>query len=112
MQIIKMFPEQLSNEQKYQLIRSPKIGKMSDVKGQRLQVTAYMLREDAKQDGEVQLICSILTADGDMYATNSSTFIREFEAIIECVGDQPFALDVLDGVSRNGRHFVTCAWGI
>lgn len=112
MNIIKTFPAELTNEQKYQLLRSPKMGRMSDVKGQRLNVTAYILREEQTDDGEVNKICSILTSDGDMYATNSVTFIREFEAIIECVGDEAFSLDVLDGLSRNGRHYVTCAWGI
>lgn len=112
MTIIKSFPAELTKEQKYQLLRSPKMGKMSDVKGQRLQVAAYILREEQNEAGEVNKICSILTADGDMYATNSVTFIREFEAVIECVGDESFPLDVLDGVSRNGRHYVTCAWGI
>lgn len=111
MTIMKQFPETLDNATKYDLLRSPKIQKMADVKGQRLDVTAYIIREETQDSGEITTICSIKTQDGDLYATNSKTFIREFEAVIECVGEQPFALDVLDGVSRAGRHFVTCAWG-
>lgn len=111
MTIIKQFPETIDNATKYDLLRSPKIEKMANVKGQRLDVVAYIIREETQESGEIVKICSVKTQDGDMYATNSKTFIREFEAVIECAGDQPFSLDVLDGVSRAGRHFVTCAWG-
>lgn len=111
MTITKQFPVNLTNETKYDLLRSPKMQKMSDVKGQRLDVAAYIIREETTDAGEITTICSIKTQDGDLFATNSKTFIREFEAVTECVGEQPFALDVLDGVSRAGRHFVTCAWG-
>lgn len=111
MTIIKQYPATLTTEDKYDLLRSPKMGKMSDVKGQRLDVIAYIVREETTDAGEIQTIVSVKTADGDLYATNSRTFIREFDAILECVGNAAFALDVLDGVSRNGRHYCTCAWG-
>lgn len=111
MTITKQFPATIDNATKYDLLRSPKIQKMAEVKGQRLDVVAYIIREETQDSGEITTICSVKTADGDLYATNSKTFIREFEAVIECVGEEPFAVDVLDGVSRAGRHFVTCAWG-
>lgn len=109
MAIIKQYPAELTAKDKYDLIRSPEIQKLSDVKGQTLDVTAYILREDTDSQGEIIRILSIKTADGDMFATNSPVCIREFEAILECT-DAPFALKILDGVSRAGRHFVTCAW--
>ena len=110
MTILRQFPENLSNETKYDLLRSPKTQKMSDVKGQRLEVAAYMIREETTESGEVTTICSIKTRDGDLFATNSKTFMREFDAIVECSGGSEFAIDVLDGVSRAGRHYLTCAW--
>ena len=110
MTILKQFPANLSNETKYDLIRSPKTQKMSDVKGQRLEVVAYIIREETTESGEVITICSVKTRDGDLFATNSKTFMREFDAIIECSGGSEFAIDVLDGVSHAGRHYLICAW--
>ena len=110
MTILRQFPQNMSNETKYDLLRSPKTQKMSDVKGQRLEVAACMLREETSESGEVITICSIKTRDGDLFATNSKTFVREFDAIIACTEGSEFAIDVLDGVSRAGRHYVTCAW--
>ena len=110
MAIIKQYPETMSAEIKYDLIKSPKIQKISMCKGQRLDVDAYIIREDTTDDGMIVTVCSIRTPEGEMYATNSRTFIREFEVILDCVGSSPFAIEVLDGISRAGRHFVTCAW--
>jgi len=110
MYIIAQYPENMSAKDKYDLLRSPKMQRMQDVKGQRLEVAAYLIREETNDEGEVSTIVSVKTKDGDLVATNSKTFLREFEAIIQCVGASEFALDVLDGVSRAGRHYVTCAW--
>lgn len=110
MNILKQYPENMSNETKYDLLRSPKTQKMSDMKGQRLEVAAYMIREETNDSGEVSTICSIKTRDGDLFASNSKTFMREFDAIIECASGTEFAIDLLDGVSRAGRHYLTCAW--
>lgn len=108
MNILKSYPETMTPEIKYDLMRSPKTQRMADVKGQTLEVAAYMIREE-DQDGKVVRICSVLTTDGDIFATNSATFNREFEAILE-VAEGCFSIEVIDGVSRAGRHFVTCAW--
>lgn len=110
LKIVAQYPENLSAKNKYDLMRSPKTQRMQDMKGQRLEVSAYMIREETNSEGEVTTIVTVKTKDGDLVATNSKTFLREFEAIIECVGCAEFALDVMDGVSRNGHHYVTCAW--
>lgn len=110
LKIVAQYPENLSAKDKYDLLRSPKTQRMQDMKGQRLEVAAYMIREETNSEGEVTTIVSVKTKDGDLVATNSKTFLQEFEAVIECVGGAEFALDVMDGISRNGRHYVTCAW--
>lgn len=110
LKIIAQYPENMSAKDKYDLLRSPKTQRMQDMKGQRLEVSSYMIREETNDSGEVSTIVSVKTKDGDLVATNSKTFLREFEAIIQCVDGSEFALDVLDGVSHNGRHYVTCAW--
>lgn len=109
MKTLNQYPEQMDSKLKYDLMRSPKIQKLSLCKGQVLDVEAYVLREDENQEGEAVEVLSMRTPEGELYATNSKTFIREFEAIIECARP-PFAVEVIDGVSRAGRHYVTCAW--
>ena len=112
MAIIKNYPAEMDKATKYDLIRNPQMQKLSTAKGQRLTVKAYMLREEPDANGELKKILSHITKDGDMFATNSPVCIREFEAIIDCLdGDEgEFDIMVLDGVSRNGRHYCTCAW--
>lgn len=112
MAIIKNYPADLDKATKYDLMRNPKMQKLSTAKGQRLTVIAYMLREEENNDGEIVKILSLKTKEGDLFATNSPVCIREFEAVIDCLdGDEPeFDLAVIDGVSRGGRHYVTCAW--
>lgn len=110
MSIIVNYPAEMTPALKYDLMRNPQMQKLSTAKGQRLSVAAYMIREDTNSDGEVVKILSIRTTDGDLFATNSPVCIREFEAVIECNPDTTFDIAVMDGISRNGRHYCTCAW--
>lgn len=109
MEILKQYPEIMDAKEKYDLLRSPKMDKISNAKGQVLEVASYVLRTDLDKEGNVVEVLSIKTTDGDLYATNSSTFIREFEAILECT-EPVFGIDVIDGVSKSNRHYTTCAW--
>lgn len=109
MEILKQYPETMDAKEKYDLLRSPKMDKISNAKGQVLEVASYVLRADLDKDGNAVEVLSIKTTDGDLYATNSSTFIREFEAILECT-EPVFCIDVIDGVSKSNRHYTTCAW--
>ena len=69
MAILKNYPENMSKATKYDLIRNPQMQKLSNAKGQRLTVKAYMLREEPDANGEVKKILSLVTKEGDMYAT-------------------------------------------
>ena len=109
MKTLKQYPETMDSKMKYDLMRSPKMQKISLCKGQVIDVDAYVLREDENSEGEITEVLSIKTPEGELYATNSGTFIREFKAVLECT-DPPFAIEIIDGMSRAGRHFVTCAW--
>lgn len=109
MKTLSQYPIEMDAKLKYDLMRSPKMQKISQCKGQVLEVESYVLREDENAEGEITEVLSFRTPEGELFATNSGTFIREFKAVLECT--QPtFALEVIDGVSRAGRHFVTCAW--
>lgn len=109
MKTLKQYPETMDSKMKYDLMRSPKMQKISLCKGQVIDVDAFVLREDENAKGEITEVLSIKTPEGELYATNSGTFIREFKAVLECT-EPPFSVEVIGGMSRAERPFVTCAW--
>lgn len=95
----------------YRLSKSPAIRKLSDAAGQTIEIAEYVFYEDVNADGKPQTICSIRTTDGDVLATNSSTFVREFSDMIdmfEDMGEQVKAIKIVQGTSKGGRTFITC----
>lgn len=96
----------------YKMTKNPSILKMREIAGAVINVTAWCFYEDENQKGELQQILSIKDAGGEVYATNSPTFIRSFREIIEILnaaGETLDKLEVIQGTSKNGRPFITCA---
>ena len=101
---------ELSVAERYSMTRDAKIQRMRDAIGSRLEIDAVCLYEDEDKDGKTQEILSIKTTDGEIFATNSATFIREFKAIIslfEDCGEPLKAVTVISGVSKGGREFIS-----
>nr|DAJ64759.1 MAG TPA: ssDNA binding protein [Caudoviricetes sp.] len=112
MNIIKTSKENMSVKEIYALTKSPKINKMSTAVGMILPVAAYALYEDTDKDGNTHQILSIMSDDGDVYATNSPTFEREFGdivAICEQFGEKLDAIEIVEGTAKSGRTFITCS---
>ena len=111
MNIIKTFPEQLSNRQLYDLTMSPKTQKMSSAKGSLIEIEAFCRYLDADKDGEAREVLSILTPDGEIFATNSATFMDDFDRMCDLFGPASVtAIEVISGTSKAGREFITCAY--
>lgn len=112
MQIKKTIPEELSNRQLYDLTMSPKIQKMREQRGSVIQIAAACIYEDAdKKTGELHDVLSIATPDGEIFATNSPTFMDDFQAMCDMFGDTGVtAIEVISGTSKAGREFITCAY--
>lgn len=109
MQILKMSRE-LSAAEVYKLTMSPEIQRMSDNVGAEIDVQSYCLYEDGVED-DVKTILSIMDADGKVFATNSSTFQREFlrmEDLFNQMGCDLPVIKVCNGISKSGRDFITC----
>lgn len=75
-------------------------------------VTSWCLYNDVNSKGTEQTVLSILSADPDGVAvklqTISSTFQRDFLDIVDVMGDEAYSIDVVHGLTKNGRDFVTC----
>lgn len=98
----------------YDLTKNPRTQKMVTAKGQRLELAAWALFEDTDaKSGELYTVCAIKTAEGDIFATNSPTFTRDFQEMVELFegfGEDVHAINVISGQSKNGREFITCEY--
>lgn len=110
MNIIKTSAPDLDKAALYGLTKSPAVMRMRDVKeGEEITVSAWAIYEepDKKDPEKVNRILSVLDATtGCAYATNSPTFQRSFEDIVEIFGNNGFAIAVMHGTSNNGRNFI------
>lgn len=103
--------KELTAQQKYFMVKSPAIRKMSDIAGQTIEVENYLLYETANNDGEVKTLLSILTPDNECFTSASPTFISDFQDVVECFGNDGFeAVKVVSGRSRAGRTFIQCEY--
>lgn len=113
MKIIKSYPENLTMKQVYSLTHDPESRSMKALEGATFNIEAYALYEDVNAKGETQEVLSVLTSEGDTFSTISSTFKRDFAAIVDVAnqyGADLAAIDieVIGGESKQGRHYIGC----
>lgn len=98
----------------YNLTMSPATQKMKSVIGQRIEISAWVLYEDVnKKTGEAHEVLSIITPEGETFATNSPTFKADFSDMLQLfhdMGEEVHAITVTSGTSKAGREFITCAY--
>lgn len=117
MTINKIYPATMNIKERYALTKSPKIQRMSNMVGSVISVEAYAMYTDEDKEGKPRQILSIMDQDGDVYATNSVSFIREFMDIVdiaeECkefdLTDALSSIEIVSGTSKAGRTYITCA---
>ena len=103
---------ELSNQELYLLTMSPKADSVKNHVGERIDVAAWLLFEDAdKKSGDVHTVLSVLTPDNEVFSSISPTFQSDFLDMAELFHND-FAFDVISGKSKAGREFVTCALAI
>lgn len=114
MTIIKTSNDNMTTKDLYDMTMSPTIGKMSAiVEDAALYVKCYVLREDVNSNGEPVRILTIMDDDGNVYGTNSHTFIEDFLNILtlcEATGDKLTSVSVRHATSKNGRSFIQCVF--
>ena len=103
--------KELSKEEIYFLTKAQDVQKMTDAVGSTFDVQAWAIYKDHNSDGEEVELFSMRTVDGETFATNSPTFIRAFREILDIFDFEEITrIKVMDGVSKNNRSFVTCAY--
>ena len=103
--------KELTKEEKYFLTKAQDVQKMTEAVDQILDLSAWAIYKDKNADGEEVELFAMLTEDGDKFATNSATFIAAFREILDIFEPEEVKrLKVMNGVSKNNRTFVTCAY--
>ena len=104
----------LTMAEMYRLTKSPEIAKLSTVKGQEIQIKSFLVHEDTDQDGNAVIIAAFETEQGELFATNSKTFTRDFLDILamceEAGAPMPVKIKVLEKVGKSGRAYIQCAY--
>lgn len=103
--------KELTKEEKYFLTKAQDVQKMTEAVDQVLDIDAWAIYTDKDKDGKDVELFSMLTSDGDKFATNSATFIAAFREILDIFEPGEIKrLKVMNGTSKNNRTFVTCAY--
>lgn len=112
MNIVRIYPENPGKKTTYALTMSPKMRNMKELKGSVLEVAAWCKYEDVDaKTGELRPILSIMSPEGEVFGTNSATFIDDFEKMADMFGaDGVDAVEIISGTSKAGREFITCAY--
>lgn len=98
----------------YDLTKSPVIKKLSSIKGECRSIACAIIYEDINQDGETQKIFSFRCMNtGEIFATNSPTFIRDFEEIRDMLvefNEEVHSILIEARTSRAGRTYLSCVY--
>lgn len=96
----------------YALTKGNDVRKMTDAKGEVLDITKFVLYKDEDSNGNPMTVLSVETTAGVRYATNSKTFVRNFSdimAIFDDGGEElPTRFIVGSGRSKGNREYLTC----
>lgn len=101
--------KELNKRELYQMTMGAGNKKMKDFVGANIDVYAYCVYTDfnSKDNKEVEIL-SVMDEDGTVYATNSTTFKRDFLSIAALMEGEEFSVGVTSGTSKAGREFITC----
>ena len=103
--------KELTKEEKYFLTKAQDVQKMTEAIDQIVDLKAWAIYTDKDKDGKEVELFAMLTEDDDKFATNSATFIGAFREILDIFEPgEVKRLKIMNGTSKNGRTFVTCAY--
>lgn len=111
MEIIRKTPN-ITAADLFALTKGSQVRMLKDAKGETLDIDQYVLYADEQSDGSTVTVLSLKTKEGAMYATNSGTFIRNFQDILvmyeSCGEEPPTCFKVGSAKSKAGREYLTC----
>ena len=108
MNIRKISNEGMDEITRYNLINGDGSAGLSTAAGSVLEVEDYVIYDtiDINTNDE-KTVLSLVTKDGEFFATNSATCVDAFEKIISSFKKLP-NIEFYKGVSKKGREFLAC----
>ena len=108
---VKVTSKEVNKKELYFLTKAQNAQKMSTIAGQTIELDYWAIYNDTNSEGEEQTIFSCVTPEGEIYATNSDSFIRCVNDMLDVfTPDEIDKIEVLQGESKNGRKFITCVY--
>lgn len=107
MEIKKLYPADADKRTTYKLTKGQGAVKMSAAAGCTISPKCWCMYTDTDNKGNPMDVITIMDGEGTVFATNSPTFARDFNDIVEVFGDELPELLILTGESKSGRTFVT-----
>ena len=102
---------EMTKQDLYYLTKAPNAQKMSSADGSKLEIYAWCIYADKTEDGDEREIFALRTPDGEVFATNSPTFIRSMNDILDVFDPTEIhAILVCSAPSKAGRTFYTAVY--
>ena len=106
MKIIRQYGINGDKRKLYNLTQNQDI-RISDMRGQRVKITAYVIFEKPNQAGEVVRIFRAITEDGQIAGTASGAFIQGLTDFLDCMeSDALEEIEVAEKMSKAGRKYI------
>lgn len=97
----------------YDMFESPDRLKGADLKGAQVHVDKYCLYEEFDAQNNTVRILTVLTTEGQVFATTSAAFIRTFGRIMELAkrcNVEDVCIEIIAERSKNNREYITAKY--
>lgn len=102
---------ELTSAEQYFLTKAQDVQKMQNAVGTTLDVSYWCIYNDTTVDGEDRELFSVMTPEGEAYATNSPSFLRSFYDILDCFSPEEIhTIKIEQGTSKAGRKYLYCVY--
>lgn len=107
MEIIRTNIDVSNKKAVYRLTKAASVRVQDMEQGLSFPVDSYMLYTEENSKGEKQNVLTVVSGS-TKFSTISQTFIRSFFECVDLMGEDPFAIIITGGQSKNGRRYVDC----
>lgn len=102
---------ELTNKEQYLLTKAQNVQKMQNCVDTSIDVAYWCIYQDTTVDGEEKELFSVMTPEGEAYATNSPSFLRTVYDMLECFEPgEIHQIKVEQGTSKAGRKYLYCVY--
>lgn len=110
MTIINSSSKNMTPSLKYLLTKNPSIITVKNLEdGAKITVAEWCIYKDTNANGDEVELLSFIDKNNQGYATQSETFKKSFNDILEIMdGNTGFTIVKMSGTTKKGRSFVNC----